>query len=169
MQCSDHTQGAKTMLFLAELADYTDTGLALSDALFVKLYLADMSHFAAANAAYCRHFPTVSPSARACVQVSLPSDTPIMLDVLLPATAQGMSWHGIRVYIHMTHMSHFALLPLSAISPSARACVQVSLLRDMPIMLDALLPANAQGMREQNSYICRLPVILLNSMCCYIS
>lgn len=36
---------------------------------FVHLYLADMSHFAAANAAYCRHLPQVNPPSRACVQV----------------------------------------------------------------------------------------------------
>lgn len=38
---------------------------------FVHLYLADMSHFAAANAAYCRHLPQINPPSRACVQVSV--------------------------------------------------------------------------------------------------
>jgi len=36
---------------------------------FVHLYLSHMSHFAAANAAYCRHLPQVNPPSRACVQV----------------------------------------------------------------------------------------------------
>lgn len=70
-------------------AELAAKGLALSHALFVKLYLSDMSHFAAANAAYCRHFPAVSPAARACVQVGLPEDRPVMLDVLLPASQAG--------------------------------------------------------------------------------
>jgi diphthine-ammonia ligase len=36
---------------------------------FVHLYLADMSHFGVANAAYCKHLPQVNPPSRACVQV----------------------------------------------------------------------------------------------------
>jgi len=64
-------------------------GVNLDIALFVHLYLSDMSHFAAANAAYCCHFPAVSPSARACVEMQLPSYCPVMLEVLLPATING--------------------------------------------------------------------------------
>ena len=70
-------------------AELAAMGLTLHIALFVHLYLADMSHFAAANAAYCHHFPTVSPSARACVEVMLPPGCPVMIEVLLPATKQG--------------------------------------------------------------------------------
>jgi hypothetical protein len=36
----------------------------------VHLYLADMAHFGAANAAYCRHLPQLNPPSRACVQVT---------------------------------------------------------------------------------------------------
>ena len=61
--------------------------------LFVHLYLADMSHFAAANGAYRRHFPAVSPAARACVEVPLPPACPVMLEVLLPSTVEG-DYHG---------------------------------------------------------------------------
>ena len=57
--------------------------------LFVHLYLADMSHFAAANGAYRRHLPAVSPAARACVEVPLPPGCPVMLEVLLPSTVEG--------------------------------------------------------------------------------
>ena len=52
-----------------------------------------MSHFAAANGAYRRHFPAVSPAARACVEVPLPPGCPVMLEVLLPSTAEGKH-HG---------------------------------------------------------------------------
>ena len=61
----------------------------LCTALFVHLYLADMTQFLAANAAYRRHFPAVSPSARACVEAALPPGCPVMLEVLLPASTKG--------------------------------------------------------------------------------
>jgi len=67
--------------------------LKLDVVLFVHLYLADMSHFAAANGAYRRHFPAVSPAARACVEVHLPPGCPVMLEVLLPSTVEG-EYHG---------------------------------------------------------------------------
>ena len=70
-------------------ADLAAVDLNLRFALFVHLYLADMAHFAAANAAYCRRFPAVSPSARACVQAALPGGCPVMVEVLLPSTAEG--------------------------------------------------------------------------------
>ena len=64
-------------------------GLSLNIALFVHLYLADMTHFAGANSAYCRQFPAVSPSARACVQAQLPPGCPVLVEVLLPSSVQG--------------------------------------------------------------------------------
>ena len=70
-------------------AELAGVDLTLHVALFVHLCLAEMSHFAAANAAYCRHFPAVSPSARACVEVPLPPGCPLMLEVLLPTTVAG--------------------------------------------------------------------------------
>jgi hypothetical protein len=45
---------------------------------FVHLYLCDMAHFAAANAAYCRHMPQVNPPSRACVQVTGPGGGPAL-------------------------------------------------------------------------------------------
>lgn len=53
----------------AAAAKLPPLGLDLDSSLFVHLYLADMSHFAAANQAYCQHLPSVSPPSRACVQV----------------------------------------------------------------------------------------------------
>jgi hypothetical protein len=46
-------------------------GLTWLHSCFVHLYLANMSHFGAANEAYCRHLPQVDPPSRACVQVRL--------------------------------------------------------------------------------------------------
>lgn len=71
------------------IAELAALGLCLDIALFVHLYLADMAHFAAANTAYCRHLPAVSPSARACVQAQLLPGCPIMIEVLLPSSVQG--------------------------------------------------------------------------------
>lgn len=50
---------------LARMQDTTSWQLSC----FVHLYLADMAHFAAANAVYCRHLPQLNPPSRACVQV----------------------------------------------------------------------------------------------------
>ena len=82
-------------------------GVSLRQALFVHLYLADMAHFPAANAAFARHFPAVNPPARACVQACLPPGSPVAVDVLcraagapahvllLPLTAHAaMAWHS---------------------------------------------------------------------------
>lgn len=64
-------------------------GLSLDIALFVHLYLADMTHFAGANSAYSRHLPAVSPAARACVQAQLPPGCPVLIEVLSPSSVQG--------------------------------------------------------------------------------
>lgn len=91
------------------VAELASVDLTLHVALFVHLYLADMSHFAAANAAYCRHFPAVSPSSRACVEVPLPPGCPLMLEVLLPTTAAG---EHIALWTMSTHRwvtLHFAI------------------------------------------------------------
>jgi diphthine-ammonia ligase len=57
-------------------------GLTWDDSLFVHLYLSDMAQFAAANAAYCKHLPRLSPPSRACVQLPLLGDAPLAVDVL---------------------------------------------------------------------------------------
>lgn len=72
-------------------AELLAVGASMHVALFVHLYLADMGHFAAANVAYCGHFPAVSPSARACVQAQLPAGCPVMVEVLVPSSPEGTS------------------------------------------------------------------------------
>jgi diphthine-ammonia ligase len=50
-------------------------GLTWSDALFVTLHLADMSYFAACNAAYVAVVPRLAPPARACIAAPLHSSS----------------------------------------------------------------------------------------------
>ncbi|DBA87744.1 TPA: hypothetical protein ACH3X1_004745 [Trebouxia sp. C0004] len=90
---------------LAVSQELAALGLKLDIVLFVHLYLADMSHFAAANGAYRRHLPAVSPAARACVEVHLPPGCPVMLQVLLPSTVEGAQ--GRRV-LHVQSISRWA-------------------------------------------------------------
>ncbi|KAG5176959.1 hypothetical protein JKP88DRAFT_202739 [Tribonema minus] len=54
----------------------------LADVVFVHLYLADMAHFAAVNAAYAAAFEpaAAAPPSRACVQARLPPPYAVMLD-----------------------------------------------------------------------------------------
>ncbi|KAL0024275.1 hypothetical protein WJX79_002109 [Trebouxia sp. C0005] len=90
---------------LAVSQELAALSLKLDVVLFVHLYLADMSHFAAANGAYRRHFPAVSPAARACVEVQLLPGCPVMLEVLLPSTVEGAQ--GRRV-LHVQSISRWA-------------------------------------------------------------
>jgi diphthine-ammonia ligase len=66
-------------------------GLGWGCSIFVHLYLRDMAHFAAANAAYCSVMPQHSPPSRACVQLPLPGGCPVLLDVLLARPGPDMS------------------------------------------------------------------------------
>ena len=65
-------------------AELAQRSLSLGQGLLVQLFLADMGHFSAANAAYARQFGSSSPPARACVQAPLPAGTIVAVDVLLP-------------------------------------------------------------------------------------
>ena len=79
-------------------AGLKEHSLTLADAVFVQLYLADMGSFAAANKAYSRHFPAVSPAARACIQTPLPRGVPVAVDVLF---RPGLPLHATcTVYTH---------------------------------------------------------------------
>ena len=73
-----------TLKGCAWAAELAQRSLSLGQGLLVHLYLADMGHFSAANAAYARHFGSSSPPARACVQALLPAGTTVAVDVLLP-------------------------------------------------------------------------------------
>ena len=73
-----------TLTARAWAAELAQRSLSLGQGLLVQLYLADMGHFSAANAAYARHFGSSSPPARACVQAPLPAGTIVAVDVLVP-------------------------------------------------------------------------------------
>ena len=72
----------------------------LAEAVFVHLYLADMGTFAAVNRAYHRHFPAVSPAARACIQVPLPQGVPVAVDVLFRPGVKSISVTDGRSTLH---------------------------------------------------------------------
>lgn len=57
----------------AVLVELKEHGLSLQHTIFVHMFLMDMAHFTAANAAYSAHFSVVEPPSRACVQVRLQS------------------------------------------------------------------------------------------------
>jgi len=83
--CHDRISGdcfLTAMVTFRDAAGLGQQGVSLADAVFVQLYLADMGSFAAANRAYSRHFPAVSPAARACIQTPLPEGVPLAVDVL---------------------------------------------------------------------------------------
>ena len=65
-------------------AELAQRSLSLGHGLLVQLYLANIGHFSAANAAYACHFGSSSPPARACVQAPLPAGTIVAVDVLVP-------------------------------------------------------------------------------------
>ncbi|KAK9813243.1 hypothetical protein WJX72_011346 [[Myrmecia] bisecta] len=109
------TQDAVQAALDAATAELAGLQLWLADALFVHLYLADMEHFAAANAAYCCHFPGVSPAARACVQLPLPADMAVAIDVLLPSAVEG---DRDRRVVHVQSISSWAP---SCIGPYSQA------------------------------------------------
>lgn len=78
-------------LFLAALSS---KGLSWgTHALFVHLYLPDMSLFAVANSAYCRYMPEINPPSRACVQVPLPKGVVVRIHVLAMTQDQDLECH----------------------------------------------------------------------------
>ncbi|RYG55216.1 hypothetical protein EON66_05830, partial [archaeon] len=96
----------------------------LADAVFVSLYLADMSHFGAVNEAYCQYFGAQPPS-RACVQCTpTPLSTPLSAGsdcerpvvwvsaVIAPHSYEAMQRgvHGVRQSLHVQSISHWAPL-----------------------------------------------------------
>lgn len=64
-------------------AELRELGLDWRDAAFVHLYLADMSHFGAANTVYNWLLPAVDPPGRACIQLPLSGGCPVAASVLV--------------------------------------------------------------------------------------
>ncbi|GLI61050.1 hypothetical protein VaNZ11_003310 [Volvox africanus] len=78
----DTTAALHALLATAE-QELASQNMDLHHCLFVHLFLANMGHFQAANGVYCKHFPSRDPPSRACVQVCLPHDCPVMCEFLL--------------------------------------------------------------------------------------
>ncbi|GIL63455.1 hypothetical protein Vafri_17493, partial [Volvox africanus] len=78
----DTTAALHALLATAE-QELASQSMDLHHCLFVHLFLANMGHFQAANGVYCKHFPCRDPPSRACVQVCLPHDCPVMCEFLL--------------------------------------------------------------------------------------
>ena len=79
----DAARCASVMQTFTCCTELKERGLSWRSALFVHLYIADMAHFAAANAGYAAVLPPVNPPARACVQLPLPDGVFAMVDVLV--------------------------------------------------------------------------------------
>ena len=86
------------------LAELEHRGLSWRSALFVHLYLADMTHFTAANAGYATALPPVNPPARACVQLPLPEGVCAAVEVLV---ACGPAAPSARI-LHVQSISQWA-------------------------------------------------------------
>jgi enamine deaminase RidA (YjgF/YER057c/UK114 family) len=107
---------------LRELAELTARHDSWSSVLFVNLHLANMSHFCAANAAYCAVVPQRGAPARACVE--LPFSTTgfkCTVDVLV----QQKSHHMARKVLHVQSVSEWAP---ACIGPYSQATLAAGLL-----------------------------------------
>ncbi len=112
-------RSAEAGLHFVELS-LRENGRDWSDVSLVQLYVRDMSHFAAVNEAYLRVVPSTEPPARACVQLPLPGDTPVAVDVLV-GVGSGAS---ARKSLHVQSVSCWAP---ACIGPYAQAVTHLGL------------------------------------------
>ena len=112
-------RSAEAGLHFVELS-LRENGRDWSDVSLVQLYVRDMSHFAAVNEAYLRVVPSTEPPARACVQLPLPGDTPVAMDVLV-GVGSGAS---ARKSLHVQSVSCWAP---ACIGPYAQAVTHLGL------------------------------------------
>lgn len=94
------------------------SGVGWPDSLMVHLYLKDMSHFAAVNAAYIRVVPATAPPARACVEACLPEGVLVSVDVLARAPGQSASKRGC---LHVQSVSSWAPACIGPYAQGTRA------------------------------------------------
>ena len=112
-------RSTEASLHFAELS-LRENGLDWGDVALVQLYVRDMSHFSAVNEAYTRVVPSTQPPARACVQLPLPEDTPVALDVLVGVGSTGSP----RKSLHVQSLSCWAP---ACIGPYAQAVTHLGL------------------------------------------
>lgn len=48
----------------------------------ISMFVSDMLQYAKLNEIYCKRLPSVNPATRACVQVPLPTNCPVILQAL---------------------------------------------------------------------------------------
>ena len=80
---SQGTTAALTSALQAIATELSNLNLTWHDALFVHLYVPEMAHFAAANAAYSKFFPSINPPSRATVQLAANPEISLIAEVLL--------------------------------------------------------------------------------------
>ncbi|XP_068107897.1 diphthine--ammonia ligase [Hyperolius riggenbachi] len=101
-------------------AQAEDTGLQMTDAVLVHLYVQTMDDFAAINAEYGKLFST-SPPARVCVQCCLPQATLFKMDVLfwLPVACRDEHTPE-KIAMHVQSISHWAPANIGPYSQAVR-------------------------------------------------
>ncbi|KAG2444776.1 hypothetical protein HXX76_001519 [Chlamydomonas incerta] len=120
------TVAALNALLVAAQQELAALHMDLHHCLFVHLFLANMGHFQAANGVYCKHFPGRDPPSRACVQICLPHDCPVMIDFLLarggapPALPPGCA--GCRALSPVARHTR-RVLHVQSISSWAPSCI----------------------------------------------
>jgi enamine deaminase RidA (YjgF/YER057c/UK114 family) len=124
-QCNRSEQGTAdgVAACLQELSECLHAeGLPWNAVLLVHLALSDLTHFAVANAAYCRVVPQVAPPARVCVQLpSMQCGSACAVDALVAREAAMES----RRCLHVQSISEWAP---ACIGPYAQATVTGGLL-----------------------------------------
>ncbi|KAF5289904.1 hypothetical protein FQR65_LT11715 [Abscondita terminalis] len=95
----------------------------LEDAVSVVMFISDMSQFSALNRIYVEVFKHLNPPSRACVEVPLPKDCPIILEVLSwkRSTTDGRGDIQVeRNTMHVQSISHWAPANIGPYSQAVR-------------------------------------------------
>lgn len=125
----------------------------LEDVCSVSLFIADMSKFSQLNKSYLQIMKHVNPPSRACVQVPLPKDCPIILDALSwsPLTETIGDSQINRHTLHVQSISHWA--PAN-IGPYSQA-VQVGEMINLSGLI-GLVPGSMELVKGGVKYQCQL-------------
>eukprot|EP01133_Synstelium_polycarpum_P010873 gene10873-12669_t len=100
IDAGDMNSGEILDKMLLEITDMlTLNNMSVDNLLFVNLYLYDMADFGIINQAYFKHFKT-SPAARACVQVKMPANTRVIVDLV--------GHRGVKRTLHVQSISEWA-------------------------------------------------------------
>ncbi|XP_071971529.1 diphthine--ammonia ligase isoform X2 [Engystomops pustulosus] len=118
---SDVQEAVHTALFSLQ-AQAQESGLQMSDAVLVHLYVRNMDDFTYINAEYATRFPSAPPS-RVCVQCCLPQDTLLKMDVLfwrwLPVICDE-DCPPEKIAMHVQSISHWAPANIGPYSQAVR-------------------------------------------------